>query len=290
MKMLRSVLASLVRHDIGWFFLKPISRLGSYLLTERNRLEDAIRLKEEQERNNGLFHSLFKDRVVLHGPFQGLTYPAMIAAGSSLFPKLLGSYERELHPIVELICETPYTQIINVGCGEGYYAVGLARRIPTAQVVAFDVEENARRATKEMAITNHVSDRVRIGGWFGPEDLARFSFNGRSLLVCDCEGYEHQLLTASTLDNLRETDILVETHDFIDIRITNDLKKLFSATHNLQVIKSVDDIEKAKTYPYTEAMSFDLVQRKLLFREGRPAIMEWFFLTPKREKLSGPAA
>lgn len=283
MKILRSVLASLVRSDAGWFFLKPFSKFGSYLLTERNRLEDAIRLKEEEEKNNRLFHSIFKDRVVLHGPFQGLAYPAMIAAGSSLFPKLLGSYERELHHIVESICQTPYTQIVNIGCGEGYYAVGLARRIPTAQVAAFDVEENARQATQAMALANHVDDRVTIGAWFGPEDLSQFPFGHKSLVVCDCEGYEHQLFTVATLANLRATDILIETHDFVDIHITQDLTALFSTTHNLRVVKSIDDIEKAKTYPYAEALNFDLPQRKLLFREGRPAIMEWFFLTPKQD-------
>ena len=33
--------------------------------------------------------------TVLHGPFRGMRYPEMRSVGSALFPKILGSYERE---------------------------------------------------------------------------------------------------------------------------------------------------------------------------------------------------
>jgi hypothetical protein len=47
-------------------------------------------------------------------------------------------------------------------------------------------------------------------------------------------------------------------------------------------VKSVDDLEKARTYVYGELDGFDLASRRILLAEMRPAIMEWFFLTPRR--------
>ena len=49
--------------------------------------------------------------VVLTGPFAGMLY-VKVPAGSSL-PKLLGSYEAELHQWVTAIINTDYGKIIN---------------------------------------------------------------------------------------------------------------------------------------------------------------------------------
>jgi len=40
--------------------------------------------------------------------------------------KLLGFYEQPLQPYIEQVIQTGYPTIINIGCAEGYYAVGLA--------------------------------------------------------------------------------------------------------------------------------------------------------------------
>lgn len=49
-------------------------------------------------------------------------------------PNLVGSYESELHlQIEQLILERPQV-VIDVGCAEGYYAVGLAQRLPDATI------------------------------------------------------------------------------------------------------------------------------------------------------------
>jgi hypothetical protein len=45
-----------------------------------------------------MFHELVREMTVRSGPFQGMRYPGAEAAGSALIPKLLGSYQRELHP------------------------------------------------------------------------------------------------------------------------------------------------------------------------------------------------
>src|SRR5207253_2384293 len=81
--------------------------------------------------------------VVENGPFAGMKYLDRVEHGD-LPPKLIGCYEAELHEVILCIAGRPYQRVVNVGCGEGYYAVGLARLLPAARVYAFDLSEVAR--------------------------------------------------------------------------------------------------------------------------------------------------
>jgi methylase of polypeptide subunit release factors len=75
---------------------------------------------------------------------------------------LLGCYERELAGLVEKLCLYPYTEIIDIGCAEGYYANGFARRHRQAFVYAFDSDPRARHLCRQMALLNEVADRVSV--------------------------------------------------------------------------------------------------------------------------------
>jgi hypothetical protein len=55
------------------------------------------------------------------GPFAGLKLSER-SVGSELLPKLLGTYELELHRVIEEFLSTDYDVLINIGCGEGFYA------------------------------------------------------------------------------------------------------------------------------------------------------------------------
>src|SRR5262249_38601391 len=56
--------------------------------------------------------------AVQSGPFAGMRFAAQVA-GSGILPKLIGSYEAELHPIIDAVAKSAYTRIVNIGCGEG---------------------------------------------------------------------------------------------------------------------------------------------------------------------------
>lgn len=224
---------------------------------------------------------LFTDKTTRHGPFKGMEYPDFVSVGSALFPKLLGSYERELNPIIEEICSAGYSEVVDVGCAEGYYAVGLAMRIPEARVFAYDTSDKARAQCARMAELNGVKDRVEIRKFCAPEALCNLDLTRKALVVSDCEGYENILFTPEVVVSLARHDVLIETHDLFDITITSTLRKRFSKTHDLKVITSIDDVQKPHYYDYAELKGFDLKEKKILLGERRKAIMEWFFFTPK---------
>jgi len=73
------------------------------------------------------------------------------AVGSSFLPKLVGSYEAELHGVIEELIGRDYRTIIDIGSAEGYYVVGLARRCPAARIYAFDMDRLGRLRCANMA-------------------------------------------------------------------------------------------------------------------------------------------
>ncbi|CAN5773714.1 hypothetical protein BH11VER1_BH11VER1_10790 [soil metagenome] len=223
------------------------------------------------------------DLRVRNGPFEGMIYPSTTSVGSTLFPKLLGSYERELHSLIEALCTRSYNLIIDIGCAEGYYAVGMAYRLKNAQVLAYDIEPDARDLCAKMATLNHVADRITIKPECPPSELISLNLPERCLIICDCEGYEVSLFTPEVVNKMANHDLLIEVHDCLDIETSAIIRQRFEATHDITVIQSVDDIQKPyhKNYAYPELASYNAASRHILLGECRPSIMEWFFMTPK---------
>lgn len=244
---------------------------------------------ERQQREHGRAVSVSQaiqehcpDLVVRHGPFQGLQYPHALSVGSALFPKLLGCYELEIQPLISELCTRQYAEIIDVGCAEGYYAVGMARRVAGARVFAYDVDPLARAECQSMAKLNGVEERVTVSGFCDAATLLAFQFSGRGLIISDCEGYETELFTESVAKHLANHDVLVEVHDFVNPDASRLLRSRFGDTHDISVFRSIDDFEKARTYQFSEIAGYDVMARKSLVAEYRPCCMEWYFFTPRR--------
>jgi SAM-dependent methyltransferase len=147
---------------------------------------------------------------VQSGLFAGMKYLRTATEGG-LLPRLVGSYESELHPHIQALADEGLDTVVDIGCAEGYYAVGLARLLPTIRVEAFDIDPAARKACAELAALNGVSDRVQVGGAFTPERFAAYE-GTRTLVFMDIEGHEVSLLDPERAPALRTLKILVETH------------------------------------------------------------------------------
>jgi methylase of polypeptide subunit release factors len=53
------------------------------------------------------------------------------------------SDEEELHPSNLRAFDEGYDRVVDVGCAEGYSAVGFARRLPSVEVLADDIDPKA---------------------------------------------------------------------------------------------------------------------------------------------------
>jgi precorrin-6B methylase 2 len=287
---LKWTLERAVKHDGAWHFINAtLVRASDY--AKMKRLE--VRGREPTESDVFVLDALrcvSPSLTVRSGPFKGMRYPSGKSLGSTLAPKILGSYESELAWVMEEICSKPYSQIIDIGCAEGYYAVGLAMRIGTAKVIAFDINEEAIAACLAMARINGVADRLVTRSFCDAEALQNVPLTEKALIISDCEGYEKELFTAELVPHLAKHDLLIEVHDFMDIEISSLIRQRFQGTHCIATIRSVDDITKAHTYSFTELEGFSLAQKRQLLAEGRPAIMEWLYMTPIQIQSDSKAA
>ena len=172
---------------------------------------------------------------VLQGPMQGLEYVANSSEGC-LAARLIGCYEQPLLPFVEEAINTDYINVVNIGCSDGYYAVGMARRMPKSKMWAYDINPAAQDACRELAQKNDVSERIEIGALFGPENFAQFAHE-KTLVMCDIEGAEQELLDPALAPDLVGMDIIVESHECIIKGLTQTLLDRFSATHEITLIQ-----------------------------------------------------
>jgi hypothetical protein len=276
-KHFKKLVTSAVANDAVWaFFEKQVIPLVEYAKRKRRTKEQLV-----IENTDEVLRRISPSKEVLYGPFKGLTYPEFRSFGSSLVNKILGCYEMELHPLFERLKQKNYSAIVDIGSAEGYYANGLARMFPTAKIFAFDTNFEALDFCRQMASFNGVEDRLQTGAFCSTETLLNLNLGNKALIVSDCEGFEKELFTKQLVDSLSGHDVLVEVHDYIDIEISTNLRRVFSKTHDIISIQSIDDIQKALTYDYSELEGFCLADRKMLLAEYRPSIMEWFFFSPR---------
>ena len=214
------------------------------------------------------------------GPFSGLRY-VEDSVGSAYIPKLLGIYESELNQEIESICRRRPSLIVDVGAGEGYYAIGLAMRNPQSKVVAFEMEPSGQAALREMANLNRVANRVEIRGKCEPADVtAVIGDTPAPVLICDTEGYEEKLLDPERVPALARTAILVELHDFIIPGITQTLQRRFSGSHR---IKHIWQQPRSRNQFPWRTLGTRLLPNSYLdwsVSEWRPVRMAWLWMEP----------
>lgn len=212
---------------------------------------------------------------VLAGPFRGMEYLEEATEGA-LCARLLGTYESELHPYIEGLGAAGISHVFDVGCAEGYYAVGIARILPEAKVWAYDIDPAARTACARLAASNGVAERVTIEGEFTTECL-RLGNGHRALVLMDVEGAEGGLLSASAAPELAEALLIVETHPAISPGVTDDLQKRFTSTHRVDVVERSDKV--AERPPWMASLG-DLDQLLSVW-EWRHLPTPWLIMTPR---------
>lgn len=215
---------------------------------------------------------------VLGGPFAGMRYAEAGAVGSSIWPKLLGTYESEIRGCLTEILSRPYRRVIDVGFAEGFYLIGLGRLLNNAALIGFDIESDAARLCRENARANDIpSDRLQLHGGFD-----RWQFIGElasdSLVVVDCEGYENQVIAGLDPGQLSRADWLIETHDHLVTGTSERLAAALAETHQLLVIPSDETTERKRALlPPEIRQACDPSEQSALLDEDREGRQTWLY-------------
>lgn len=274
-RIIRALLRKLVRNNIVFSGVLLTARFAEFCIRQKYTPSAAGSASIEK------FISLtFPDYLVRRGSFVGLGFPRGRLT-PSLAPKLIGSYEREIAELVEKLCSKEWSAIVDIGCAEGYYAVGFALRVPGAIVYAYDADPNMMRACRETAEMNGVDSRIRIGSFLTPDALCNLALGSRALVISDCEGYEFSMFTSEVIRKLERHDVLIELHDKTKGGLSSELIRRFNPTHIPQIITSIDDWRKPMLYDYSELGGLDEASRMAILAEARGDQMEWLHCTPR---------
>jgi hypothetical protein len=256
----------IARRDLLW-------RVFDFAITPFYRQVGTYREQYVSEFVSSAIDCLSPDLRVLSGPFTGLQYARKVSFVSTLAPKLLGTYESELHDLMNDKMTNPYDVIIDVGCAEGYYAVGFAKRTQLP-VLAFDILPAARIATKEMALANAVEHLVEINSYCTYSELSNRTRGRRCLVLCDAEGYEEELFQGASIEALVDSDVIIECHDMLVANVTQTLYGRFRRTHSINIIQSMSDHERPSRALRPCLQAYTAYEQRLLLSERRPS-MNW---------------
>ncbi len=217
-------------------------------------------------------------RTIQAGPFKGMAHIGK-STGSPVLEKLIGSYERELWEVVEMAIGLHPPVVIDIGCDEGYYAVGFALRLREATVYAFDTNENAQSLCKEMARINGVERNVVVGGYCSCAELNRV-LAANALIFVDCEGSEFEILDTDSVPLLTRTTVICELHDHkrLDVEITPTICSRFRSTHDIAVL----DISRRDLREFPSLHFMPAAMQRLAVMEDRTNSQQWLFMIPKK--------
>lgn len=259
---------------LGIFRFPLSNKIFNYLNNQKMRQDR--RVLEKQLINKDLLGN-----VVQFGPFNEMEYPEGWA--SCKFQKIIGSYEAELHHILEDIKnkKNSYTSLINIGAAEGYFAIGIGRQTSDIPIICYETQQTCQDFLLDLARLNEVAERVSIHGECTLNNLKKLETGTYPLVVCDVEGAEIDLLMIDQTPWLKNADILVELHDYFISGISHKIRERFQETHQIELITSQG--LTYKNYPILNHLTFKEI--KLMVNEDRPNLQNWYFMTPKKTEL-----
>lgn len=218
---------------------------------------------------------------VLAGPFAGMTMAtdARFRLWGAAAARLAGTYEEELFAALEARIAARPGLVIDIGAAEGYYAVGMSRRLPASRIVAFEIDPRGRALCRRNARLNGVGNLV-VRGRVTPPVLQRLLRGvADGLVICDCEGYEMTIIDPVPVPALRSCALVVELHELDVPGVTAAVTGRFRATHEVELVDAVPRSPAAR--PQLAHLCEDEIRRVIdEGRLGEPP-MQWAVMLPR---------
>lgn len=219
---------------------------------------------------------------VMQGPFTGMKFcvPDYNTA------MLSGTWEKELWETLNDFVTIDPKRILCIGAAEGYYAVGLGIRFPNCRIIAFEQQRKYQFMLGRLSRENDFSN-LQIKGKCTPNVLQQTlgANPGSTIVICDVEGYELELLDPINIKSISKSHILVELHPMYVENCEAIILARFSQTHEISKIngriRTLDDLP-ARTVSFLSLL-FGKKTILSLMEEGRPYPMDWLWMRPKRD-------
>jgi len=279
MSLKKEIAKRIIKTRVGPKLVSLLHRIGRYFYHQQN----VLATEEIYSHQRRVAKEIFADKFeVLRGPFKGLKYPDAFAIRSVFLPKLIGCYEAEIYPVIKnwIKNKNDYSKLINIGCAEGFYAVGIASKMPNIDILVFDMLDEAIEKVKKLAIFNNISlERFEFQSECTLEKLQNIDLGEKPFVICDCDGCEKHIFTKKMAQLLSNAELIIELHGHYDVRNSTQVIYNFLDTHNLQLIQNRK--KNPSSYPELKAYSQSAAEKAIT--ERRDGFHEWAYLTPKAD-------
>lgn len=221
----------------------------------------------------GLIVGIYTKYSVLNGPFAKMKYTKR-SIGSSFAPKLLGTYESELHPIIEKwLSRKDINDFYIIGAAEGYYAVGLLYRKRSLNIVAYEQNEEGQSLIMHLADINNLHNKIKICGKCQITDFKQIlNSTTRINIILDIEGSEKEFIENVEVECYMGSNLIIEMHEGVDRNLGNFITRKFSKTHRITIIN------QSKKYYLDNFMYFKRMLLKYLTCENRKYCENYWIL------------
>lgn len=199
--------------------------------------------------------------------------------------KLLGLYEEQVQDlIVNTQRKNNLKNFINIGCAEGYHALGLIKNNFFDKSICYEISEVARNILKENLKKNNIENKVKIRGEANSNQIKKDLENltiEETLFLIDIEGNEFKLFSDNDFNFLKKGFFIIEDHNFM-VR-NHTLKDNFYSS--IKKYFNVSIIQNGSRNPFDLNINFmnelNDDSRFLILSECRSQKMNWIFLSPK---------
>lgn len=257
-----------------------MTNLLQKFLRHLNRVYDAI--IPSRYRFQNYFNKYISNKIgrkVVSGPFKGMLYDG------NYLPYKLGTYEKELHYEIENLLNNDFDIIINIGGNQGYYAIGFSMFNHISKIVVFEPNIFQNRNIFRLAKLNNVDKKLIIKSLCDLNTLRNsIQHYEKKCVFIDVDGSEIYLLDPINCPELKDTYIVVETHNFVfpGYDINQELINRFENTHKInkinQRIRNISDFPIKMTFLLNILFYRQLINSMC---ELRPSDNEWLILEPK---------
>jgi hypothetical protein len=198
-------------------------------------------------------------------------------------PKILGTYEIELHEVFDRLKDRNYVKVVDIGAAEGYYAVGAMLWNPRCSVTAYEENFAYHESIRYLAKVNNVERRLELLGSCNEDSLNNLGEElSHAFVIMDVEGYEKTLLNPQSVPALRTATILVEEHDVFVEGCTDAIIQRFQNSHEISSYRS--RARNATEYPLKSGFTHLNFMRSAVIdaiSDGRTEPNGWLLLEPK---------
>ncbi len=272
-------LTDLISSELEYF--RPMLERDKQSSFEQREIWRGETIRQRQKR---ISLELFKmlNGTVKYGPFKGLRLTHNPWWGQlDLGSQCLGLYEKEILKFIENIEDGQFTNFIDIGAADGYYAVGLLSTGKIQRSICFEKTDKGREAIFTNWKNNGAIGQLVVKAKANFESIATLTEHDleRSLILIDIEGGEFELLNNDTIHKFRYSKILLEIHNWVT-DFEEKYKNLLISLDEFFCIKIIKRVDR-QVDNYMELRDFTDDNRLLLISERRPCLMRFLELTPK---------